>query len=142
MRYRGQGHEVAVPLPDSALDPAALRAAFDATYARVYGRVIPRLEVEAVTWTLSLAEPHELPRLLPLARDAGEPSPTARCRLVDSATGDAVDAALFARSALANGARTTGPALILEDGTTTIVPGGYSVRVNGAGDLVIEEIES
>ena len=44
MRYRGQGHEVAVLLPDGALDPAALRAAFDATYARVYGRVIPRLE--------------------------------------------------------------------------------------------------
>ena len=52
MRYRGQGHEVAVPLPDGMLDPAALRAAFDATYARVYGRVIPRLEIEAVTWTL------------------------------------------------------------------------------------------
>ena len=66
MRYRGQGHEVAVPLPDDMLDPAALRAAFDATYARVYGRVIPRLEVEAVTWTLSLAEPHELPQRLPL----------------------------------------------------------------------------
>jgi N-methylhydantoinase A len=70
MRYRGQGHEVAVPLPAGTLDPAALRQAFDATYTRVYGRVIPRLEVEAVTWTLSLAEPHELPSPLPPTQDA------------------------------------------------------------------------
>jgi N-methylhydantoinase A len=75
MRYRGQGHEVAVPLPDGALDPAALRTAFDATYARVYGRVIPRLEVEAVTWTLSLAEPHALPARLAPAADAGAAIP-------------------------------------------------------------------
>ena len=76
MRYRGQGHEVAVPLPDGALDPAALRAAFDATYTRVYGRVIPRLEVEAVTWTLSLAEPHELPRAIAAPPDAGAAAPS------------------------------------------------------------------
>ena len=37
MRYRGQGHEVAVPLPEGRLDPAVLLSAFDATYARVYG---------------------------------------------------------------------------------------------------------
>ena len=34
MRYRGQGHEIAVPLDGAALDPAALRAAFETTYAR------------------------------------------------------------------------------------------------------------
>jgi N-methylhydantoinase A len=76
MRYRGQGHEVAVLLPDGALDPAALRAAFDATYARVYGRVIPRLEIEAVTWTLALAEPHDLPERLKTPADARAAAPT------------------------------------------------------------------
>jgi N-methylhydantoinase A len=137
MRYRGQGHEVAVPLPDGALDPAALRAAFDATYARVYGRVIPRLEVEAVTWTLSLAEPHDLPPVLPNPPDAGVATPSGRYRIVDSATGDVVDAALLVRSTLPKGARTTGPALIVEHGTTTIVPSGHTVRINDAGDIVI-----
>ena len=102
MRYRGQGHEVAVPLPDGALDPAALRAAFDATYARVYGRVIPRLEVEAVTWTLSLAEPHELPT--PTADRRRTPVPPRRsgqCRMIETASGETVDAALFVRAAFA-----------------------------------------
>jgi N-methylhydantoinase A len=142
MRYRGQGHEVAVPLPHGTLDPAALHAAFDATYARVYGRVIPRLEVEAVTWTLSLAEPHELPAQLPVPPDAGEAMPIGRCRIVETTSGEAVDASLFVRAALPRGARVTGPAVIVEEGTSTIVPGGHAARIGAADDIVIEEIDA
>ena len=142
MRYRGQGHEVAVPLPDGTLDPAALRAAFDATYARVYGRVIPRLEVEAVTWTLSLAEPHELPAREGMPPDVGAPLPSGRCRIVETASGETVDAAVFVRAGLAKGARLVGPAVIVEDGTSTIVPSGYTARIGAGDDIVIEEIEA
>lgn len=141
MRYRGQGHEVAVPLPDGPLDPAALRSAFDATYTRLYGRVIPRLEVEAVTWTLALAEPHDLPKRLSAASAAASATPTGRCRIVETTTGEAVDAAVFIRTGLMNGARIAGPAVIVEDGTSTIVPTGYAVHINAADDIVIEEIE-
>jgi N-methylhydantoinase A len=139
MRYRGQGHEVAVPLPDGALDPAALRAAFDATYARVYGRVIPRLEVEAVTWTLSLAQPHDLPSRLAVPPDAGAARPAGACRVVETASGEAVDASLFVRATLAPGAWMAGPAVIVEDGTSTIVPSGYRAYIGTGGDIVIEE---
>jgi N-methylhydantoinase A len=141
MRYRGQGHEVAVTLPEAELDATALRSAFDATYARVYGRVIPGLEVEAVTWTLSLAEPHELPRRLPEPPDGGAAEPIERCRIVESIGHAAVDAALFARTLLTMGARVIGPAVITEDGTSTIVPSGYRARVGSGGDIIIEEIE-
>ncbi|HEY2619856.1 MAG TPA: hydantoinase/oxoprolinase family protein, partial [Acetobacteraceae bacterium] len=142
MRYRGQGHEVAVPLPDEKLDPAALYAAFDATYARVYGRVIPGLEVEAVTWTLSLAEPHELPQRLPMPAAAGGATLSRKCRIVETASGDTVDASMFLRAELPRGARVTGPAVIVEDGTSTIVPSGYTARVSAGDDIVIEEIEA
>src|SRR6185312_2262908 len=98
MRYRGQGHEVAVPLPPGPLDPAALRAAFDATYARLFGRTIPRLEVEALTWTLALSQPHDLPRRDTSPPDAGTPTPTGQCRLVDSMTGEIVRADTFLRA--------------------------------------------
>ena len=44
MRYRGQGHEIAVPLPVRPYrgdDAAILRAAFEDAYRRLYHRVIP-----------------------------------------------------------------------------------------------------
>jgi N-methylhydantoinase A len=142
MRYRGQGHEVAVPLPSSALDPAALRAAFDATYTRLYGRTIPRLEVEALTWTLALSQARALPpRALPPV-DRGPAAPSGKCRITDSATGETYVAAMFLRSALQPGQSVAGPAAIVEDGTTTIVPPGFTARVAAGGDIVIEETAS
>ncbi|HET7884074.1 MAG TPA: hydantoinase/oxoprolinase family protein [Acetobacteraceae bacterium] len=142
MRYRGQGHEVAVSLPEGRLDPTALRAAFDTTYTRMYGRVIPRLEVEAVTWTLSLAEPHELPSVASAPADHATPLPTAQCRMMDTASGEVVDAALFVRSDLPQGARIAGPAVIVEDGTSTILPGGYVARIGAGDQIVIEESDA
>jgi N-methylhydantoinase A len=142
MRYRGQGHEVAVPLPEGRLYPAALHTAFDATYARLYGRVIPRLEVEAVTWTLSLSEPHELPARHDMPADAGAAIPTGRCRFVETASGKAVDAMVFVRAALRTGVHLAGPAVIVEDGTSTIIPSGFMARIGADNDLVIEEIDA
>ncbi len=139
MRYRGQGHEIAVLLPDGALDPSILRAAFDATYARLYGRVIPGLEVEAVTWTLSLAEPHELPARLPLPAKVTSVLPKHTCRVIESASGEPVDAALFERQSLPIGGRLIGPCVVVEDGTSTIVPTGYTALIGAACEIVIEE---
>ena len=36
----------------------------------------------------------------------------------------------------------TGPAVIVEDGTSTIVPTGYAARIGAGDDIVIEEIEA
>jgi N-methylhydantoinase A len=140
MRYRGQGHEVAVALPPGAVDAAALRAAFDATYARVYARVIPGLEVETVTWTLALAQPFSLPERLPAPPDVAPPLPIGTARLIDPASGDITDAAVYPRAALPAGARLTGPAIIVEAGTSTIVPPGFSARVGAGRELLIEDV--
>ena len=61
MRYRGQGHEIAVPFPAGKADPETLQTAFDTTYTALFGRIIPRLEIEVVTWTLALAQRHDRP---------------------------------------------------------------------------------
>ena len=62
MRYVGQGHEIGVEVPrgvvvgtgsgagDDSMD--ALRRAFDEAYRAVYGRIIPGLDVEVLSWTL------------------------------------------------------------------------------------------
>ena len=62
---------------------ADLRRRFEATYDTVFGRVIPKLEVEALTWTLSLATARPLPKPAPSppktrGPGAGRPSRGAR----------------------------------------------------------------
>jgi N-methylhydantoinase A len=55
MRYVGQGHEVEVLLPVRALteaDAETLKSGFDATYAQLYGRTIPGMDVEVLTFAL------------------------------------------------------------------------------------------
>jgi N-methylhydantoinase A len=141
MRYRGQGHEVAVTLPSSRLDSHALRAAFDATYTRLYGRTIPRLEIEAVTWTLALSQPHALPSRDASPRDVAAPASSTRRRIIDSTTGDTIEAAIFTRAELHPGMRIAGPAIIVEAGTSTVIPANYTAQIAAAHEIIIEECE-
>lgn len=138
MRYRGQGHEIAVPLSASGLDPTALRAAFDETYGRLFGRIIPRLEVEAVTWTLSLSQPSERPTVRPPPPEIDAAEPDDHWRIVDSGTGETLDARVFERETLRPGMKAAGPLAIVEAGTTTIVPTGFTARIAADGEIVIE----
>ena len=72
MRYRGQGHEIAVPLPTkpyAAADAATLRAAFEDAYRRLYSRIIPGVEIELLSWVLLLSAPP------PVEPAAAPPSP-------------------------------------------------------------------
>ena len=51
MRYAGQGHEITVTLPSRPLaegDAATLRAAFDTTYATLYGRITKEADFQAL----------------------------------------------------------------------------------------------
>jgi N-methylhydantoinase A len=143
MRYRGQGHEVAVSLPiTGGIDPAALRAAFDETYARLYGRVIPKLEVEALTWILSLSERHDLPSAAAALPDCAPGVPSGQQRVTDPATGIAAMADTYLRASLPPGARLAGPAIVLEDGTSTIIPPGFTGKLAAAGELLIETLSA
>ena len=56
MRYVGQGYEVAVDL--GALDytdAGAMREQFESVYQQLYGRTIPGMDVEILSWTLALS---------------------------------------------------------------------------------------
>ncbi len=137
MRYRGQGHEIAVAI-DGALDPDALRTAFEATYTQLFGRVIPKLEIEAVTWTLALSQPYALPPADPPPAIAEPADPVGKRWMVESSSGETVNAPVFYRPDLAPGATMRGPAAITEAGTTTIVPSGFTARIAYGGEIIIE----
>lgn len=136
MRYLGQGYEIAVPAPDGRLDEAsaaALRDAFDAEYRRLYGRLIPGLDVEILSWTLTLtAREVPAPESLPAPDPAALPTAVATARLDDA------DVPVLPREALAPGHAGHGPLLVVEDQTTTVVPAGFRLRVDARGALVLE----
>jgi N-methylhydantoinase A len=141
MRYRGQGLEVRVPVPTAALAKGGaevLRRAFEKIYQALYGRSIPRLEVEAVSWTLSLAEQRSLPDRENPPEARPTPSAQGKRALLDPCTGAAVQAHIYARDLLPAGAPVLGPAVITEAETSTLVPSGFVAALNRAGHIVIE----
>ncbi len=142
MRYRGQGHEIAVTLPNRAFTadhPVMLRGLFDTAYAAMFGRVIPRLEVEAVTWTLSLATDRPLPAPMPSVPAQPCSAPVAHRPLFDPASGVSAEAAVYDRTTLRPGMGFSGPALVVEDETTTVVPAGFAARINALSQIVLED---
>lgn len=141
MRYQGQGYEIAVPVPATTLTAAhaeALREAFDDEYQRLYGRLIPNLDVEVLSWTLTLigreAEPPR-PVAAPAARAA---APARHGELFDAAARGFERAAIYRRADLQPGHRLAGPALVVEAQTTTVVGPQFELTVDGRGYLVLE----
>ena len=122
MRYLGQGYEIAVDVAQPAT-AEALRGAFDRAYEALYGRLIPGLDVEVLSWTLTLrAEVAEL----------ASPPPSSASRCAARVVSGRVE-----RSALATGAVVAGPANVVEDETVIVVPTGCVARVDDQGNVLI-----
>src|SRR5256885_6538401 len=140
-RYVGQGYELTVPVPSGELDAAALarvRATFDEVYAARYGYANPREPVEVVTWKLSAVGGS--PRIA-LAKaqteDRGRAVKGSRRAYFPEARGY-VDTPVYDRYALAAGARLTGPAIVEERESTTVLPPGASAAVDEYASLLVE----
>jgi N-methylhydantoinase A len=140
MRYHGQGHEISVAVPDR-LCADTLHEAFEAAYRRHYGRTIPGVDIEVLTWTLELATEVEAPA--PVSRqpacEAGKPETTKA--LFDCRRTAFVDAAFYRRDKLRPGTCLMGPALIAEVQTTTVVPTGFEASIDSAGAIVMRRHE-
>ena len=141
MRYIGQGHEITVPLPVrplQAADADLLQSSFDETYTALYGRTIPGLDVEILSWTVSVSTVQSPPASVEMpAAEKPAPEPLAQRPLFDPAKTEHVSAPVFSRSDLAPGIRIDGPALIAEDQTTTVVGSSFAAKVNEIGYIVM-----
>ena len=140
MRYAGQGHEITVAMPERALtaaDAATLRQAFEAEYGRLFQRHIPGAEIEIMSFmVLATTASLRPPRLAPVATSS-PPPPAASRSVIDARLGHAQAVAVFDRGLLAPGTRIEGPALIVEDGTSTYVSPSFDVSVDAGGALVL-----
>jgi N-methylhydantoinase A len=136
MRYRGQGHEIAVVLPVrdfTASDKPIIADLFEKAYRRLYSRSIPGAEIEILSWVASVAAPAE-GRLADANQETvSEPKPQSRRKVFDPDSGEFSDVPVYWRGDLAPGARIKGPAVIAEDETSTIVSLRFDARIDRFG---------
>ena len=132
MRYRGQGHELTVTIPAAELGAASaaeLEKLFIVDYEQQFGRRIPGLDVEALSWSLRLAT---------VGAPAGHAAePAGHVDVIDPPTGRLESIALYNRGALMPGSTIAGPALIVEDETTTLVTKTFTARIDAFGAVVM-----
>ncbi|HXI86742.1 MAG TPA: hypothetical protein VNH64_04755, partial [Parvularculaceae bacterium] len=140
MRYVGQGHEIAVALDGDALagGSSKLARAFEDAYAALYGRTIPGMAIEALTWSLILTGPRpELPAAPRAPRRRLRKAERARS-VFDADESKALPYGVLERALLAPGDAIEGPALIVEDQTTTVVSSAFDAHVDARGNLILE----
>ncbi|HVY16828.1 MAG TPA: hydantoinase/oxoprolinase family protein [Rhodopila sp.] len=140
MRYVGQGHEIAVPLPASVLgadDVAVIRERYDAEYTRLFDRPVPGSDIEIMSYAVVVTTVAE--DIRPATRDESlfeREAVPARTQLVrDTTTGEVAEWGIHDRSALEPWITVRGPAIVAEDETSTLIGPGWSAVVNGLGYL-------
>jgi N-methylhydantoinase A len=138
MRYVGQGHEIPVPLPARALgaeDITGIRAAYDREYAKFYDRPVPGSDVEIMSYAVVVMTVNEIDEAAVLESGlfAPEAVPSRTQPVRDTITGDVSAWNVYDRAMLATGTTITGPAIVAEDETSTLVAPGWSASVNGLG---------
>ena len=140
MRYAGQGWEIAVPISAAdASQPEASRflARFEEDYKRLFGRTVQGMEAEITVWSVNAFTPTAKPEIVQdvAAKTPVESRQSRPC--FDPALGQAVPAQIIARDMLATGSLVDGPALIVEDETTIVLPASRQATAASDGTIDI-----
>jgi N-methylhydantoinase A/oxoprolinase/acetone carboxylase beta subunit len=144
MRYAGQGHEILVPLPDRAFtiaDLPDLRARFETGYRALFGRLVPGVDIEVTAWILRAAAPApgraaEAPVLAAGSTgQSAKPASSGTRVLFDPTQRDFHEVPVYRRAALRPGATLSGPAIIAEDETTTVITSGFTAAIDSSGAI-------
>ena len=139
LRYRGQSSELSVPLAgrfDAARLADAVAAFHDLHEAR-FGYAMRARDVEIVTARLTACK--ALPGLPPEQASVRREGAPRRREAWFRATGFAPTPVLD-RDTLDPAAVLHGPLIVEQMDTTTVVPPGWSLRVDGLGNLVLERV--
>jgi len=139
-RFRGQGYEVAIDVPVRPLvagDESFLLKAFEDIYGAQYGGAVPKLGVEILTWRVLVSTTVPAPAPAAEPNDGRTLTPTDVRTVLDVSSGETQVYAVVRRMDLQPGDRISGPALIVEDGTTTVVTPAFDLTVDAYGNLVL-----
>jgi N-methylhydantoinase A/oxoprolinase/acetone carboxylase beta subunit len=124
VRYVGQSYEINVATADD----------FHEEHSRIYGYSNPQAATEAVTIRVRARNTLPKPKLARQTKLIGKP---ANRRVWVS--GQWRDTPVWQRAFLSQ-SPLKGPALVLDYGSTTLIPAGWTFRVDRSGNLVIRQL--
>ncbi|EIM31057.1 hydantoinase/oxoprolinase family protein [Microvirga lotononidis] len=140
MRYVGQGWEVPVTIevrdyadPDAAL----FRTLFDECYERFFGRVIDGLDVEIVSWSLRASSEAIAPARIAWTEKQRQAIVREQREIFDAQDGRFQQASVVVRSEMAPGDWISGPAVITERETSTIVTASREAIMQADGCVLL-----
>ncbi|MDQ8726656.1 hydantoinase/oxoprolinase family protein [Bradyrhizobium sp. LHD-71] len=136
LRYAGQGFELTVWVELAQTSPQALRTVFENLHRERYGYVRSNLPVQIVNARARLTRKNELNVITPKENVSPRAS-RETCDIV--LRGKRVAATFMARSDLDFGETVSGPAILEEPTTTTLVPPTWTARCCDSGDLLLEK---
>ena len=143
MRYMGQNHELQVPVPAGPITAAGIdRAAdnFEAAHRQRFGFAVEGESIEFVTLrieALGQVNKTETSRV-PVREHTGSPAPRDRRNVWLSEPGGSVDCPVYSRSDLLPGQTISGPAIVEQMDTTTLVLPQMLVHVDEWQNLIME----
>jgi len=142
MRYVGQGHEVAVMLPDGVLSAEHLSRVsklFSDAYRALYGREGPDVPLEVINWRVVASGPRpELNLKLPTNRRRAGNARRGFRRAYFPEPGEYIETAVYDRYALDVGMEFIGPGIVEERESTLIVGARGKARVDERLNIVVE----
>lgn len=143
LRYKDQGFELDVPW-SGGVDAAALErllASFHDAHERVYSFALRDLPVEIVTLRVDAVGMLPAVRLTELPA-GGRPADAIVGTQRIAFARDTVDVPVYDRAKLGAGARITGPAVVTQLDSTTLILEGQAAEVHRLGSLIVRESEA
>lgn len=137
MRYKGQAYEITVNVPNGEFDEAAVETAadrFHEEHARLYGHAMRDEPLEAVTLrtdgTVTTTKLEDKLATSNLDAQRGE-------REVYFGDEGYLETAIYNRNALGPGETVAGPAILEENGSTSIIPPETTAEISDYGSVII-----
>ena len=143
MRYAGQGEEIPIILSQEqscSPDASEFQNLFEQHYVALFGRVVDGMDIEITVWSVNSTT---IPEAVAAVEQSGESSKAESCgrrKIFDPALGDFAESRIYDRTVLKPGDVIVGPAAIVEDETTIILPSSRMAisQLDGCVDVLLQ----
>lgn len=121
----------------SEMTGSELQSAFESAYRALYGRIIPGMAIEVLSWSLRIAAPSPQIEKTRETKERRAVRASAARDVFDAGAAKRLSYGVHDRAALAPGAHVSGPALIVEAQTTTVVTASFDAVIDDARNIIL-----